>query len=135
MPGDVVTGAMLYRAGPHEIYDIIAFCGPGNEAYRTSDGVLAHYWLTAGDQLIDFSVGDWRSDCRSENDVLNSSFDRRPDGSVAPAVQWTAPDLPDFWWQPAATLTAPWRPQGHGTGHAADQVRPLRVVPGTLHRL
>ena len=41
-------GAMLYRAGPDELADTVAFCGPDNRALRLDRKVLGHYWLEAG---------------------------------------------------------------------------------------
>jgi hypothetical protein len=105
----LTVGAMLYRAGPDEIHDTVAFCGPGNQACWTTQGAAAHFWLTAGDDLIDFSVGDWRAQEAVISDRV--IFDRWPDGSSPGPIQWDAPP-PEFWWQAQATFTAPWRPDG-----------------------
>ena len=51
----LVFGAMLYRAGPDEMADVIAFCGPNNRARQLDGQVLGHYWLEAGADLIDFT--------------------------------------------------------------------------------
>jgi hypothetical protein len=119
----VVIGAMLYRAGPHPRNDILCFCGANNEARETADGVLAHYWLIASDQLIDFAVGDWR---REDVFMRDNPHDRLPDGTALPPIQWAAP-VPDFWWRPAADLTDPWRPSGEPPLGTA-WYRPTRIV-------
>ena len=104
-----VDGAMLYRAGPNEMSDVVAFCGPGNAGYWTDYGAAAHCWLVAGDDLIDFSVGDWQE---QHAFLAGGRYDRLPNGAALPPIQWTAPPLPEFWWRPAATFTNPWRPTG-----------------------
>src|SRR3954453_9953239 len=57
-PSTIVFGGMLYRAGPDELVDTVAFCGPGNAALLMARQMLGHYWLQAGRDLIDFTVGD-----------------------------------------------------------------------------
>lgn len=101
----IVFGAMLYRAGPHPMRDVVAFCGPGNKPLA---GVLAHCWLHCGNDLIDFSVGDWQPQASR---VVDSAFDRLPTGETLEPIQWTAPALPDFWWRPRSSFD-PWQPTG-----------------------
>ena len=101
----IVFGAMLYRAGPDELADTVAFCGPDNRALRLDRKVLGHYWLEAGPELIDFSVGDWREQgCNTEGDPVYDAVD----GVPLPPCRWTT-TVPDFWWRPSVELTAPWR--------------------------
>jgi hypothetical protein len=58
------VGGVVYRAGPDERRDVIAFCGgPGNTGTLTAGGLfLGHYFIVSGDDIIDFSVGDWRGE-------------------------------------------------------------------------
>lgn len=138
----IVFGAMLYRAGPDPLADVIAFCGPKNRALQLGRTVLGHYWLEAGSDLIDFTVGDWREQAHltegaTEYDTI--------DGTPLPPTQWTT-TVPDFWWRPSVELTAPWRetktevPETPALGlawyHAAADGEPLlqNVITGNLMR-
>jgi hypothetical protein len=107
----VVFGAMLYRAGPSPLRDVVAFCGQGNKPQQMAEiGVgAAHHWLHCGEDLIDFSVGDWQN---QSNLMINNPLDVLPTGEPIGPIQWTAPPLPDFWWQPRSSLVNPWRPTG-----------------------
>jgi len=88
---DLHIGSALCRVGPDPYRDVIAFCGPGN----AGRGTQFHAWLEVGDDILDFSVGEWqRLDART----------------VAPA-QWTA-TLPEYWCRPRAELVGAWRPVG-----------------------
>jgi hypothetical protein len=99
IPNRLTVGGMVYRAGPDEIRDCIAFCGPQNAGcFSPADEFLGHYWIITGNELIDFSVGDWRR----ESDLLYSQADE----ALEP-VQWTAPPLPDFWWDGQRAFTQP----------------------------
>jgi hypothetical protein len=75
-----VIGGMVFRAGPVEDEDVIAFCDADNYGCIINNNFLGHSWLTLGHEIIDFSVGDWREI-----------------GSHGPPIQWTAP-LPEFFW-------------------------------------
>jgi hypothetical protein len=91
-------GGMVYRAGPDEERDVIAFCGRNNLGWSLrGQGVLGHYFLTYGDDIVDFSVGDWKStDCvGAELEVF---------GKALGDIVWTAPPLPEFFWQSKASL-------------------------------
>jgi hypothetical protein len=109
----MAVGSMLYRAGPDELADTLAFCGPGNAAFFNPEGHgdASHIWLTVGNDLVDFSVGDWRLENHREGNPL----DRLPDGTTLPQIQWTAPPMPEFWWQPLAPFTTAWQPIGTPT--------------------
>jgi hypothetical protein len=61
IPATYALGGMIYRAGPDERADVVPFCGEGNVGRRGSRGILAHYFIVSGDNIVDFSVGDWRS--------------------------------------------------------------------------
>jgi hypothetical protein len=101
----IVFGAMLYRTGPDPIADTVAFCGPTNRALRLADKVLGHYWLEAGPDLIDFTVGDWR--VQGDTPAGDPLYDTM-DGVPIPPARWTR-TVPDFWWRPSIELTRPWR--------------------------
>jgi hypothetical protein len=46
-----------------------------------------HAWLESDDQLVDFTVGDWRE----HFDELRREREYRP-------IDWRAPPLPEFFW-------------------------------------
>src|SRR6476646_1863885 len=52
---DLHIGSALCRVGPDPYRDVIAFCGPGN----AGRGTQFHAWLEVGDDILDFSVGEW----------------------------------------------------------------------------
>jgi hypothetical protein len=83
-------GGMVYRAGPDPRRDVVAFCGEGNIGRRKGLNLLAHWFVVSSDDIIDFSVGDWK-----ENPKLLPD-----DGAELGPVQWTAPSLPEFFWAP-----------------------------------
>jgi hypothetical protein len=84
-------GGMIYRAGPDERSDVVAFCGPGNVG-RFKDGMfMGHMWLRAGDALIDFSSGDWRGEVEAFGPLIDDGY-----AKLGP-IQWTA-DPPAFFW-------------------------------------
>ena len=87
-------GGMLYRAGPDEVRDVVAFCGPGNLGTVTPTGLLGHYFVMSDGNIVDFSPGDWRATC---NDIPDLDLQGQPTG-FGP-VQWTAPP-PDYFWAP-----------------------------------
>ena len=56
-----VVGGMMYRAGHHEMRDVVAFVGPGNVGCFHNGMFHGHQWLQVGDTLVDFSAGQWKS--------------------------------------------------------------------------
>jgi hypothetical protein len=104
IPSTIAVGAMLYRAGPDKIRDVVAFCGHGNLPMVTDEGAALHYWLHCGTDLVDFSVGDWQPQA---GDLV----DMGPAAALGP-IQWAAPPLPSFWWQSRSFFVEPWRPTG-----------------------
>src|SRR5262245_46348702 len=58
----LALGGMIYRAGPDEYRDVMAFCGPGNAGTKLPGGLLGHYFIISGDDIVDFSPGDWKQD-------------------------------------------------------------------------
>jgi hypothetical protein len=136
----LVFGAMLYRAGPDEEVDVVAYCGQGNRAQHGDGGMLGHLWLEAGPDLIDFSVGDWR-----EQFCPEGGLEPLPPGVKSlPPVRWTT-TVPDFWWRPSCELTTPWRehtgpfaatpPLGEAWYHAEPGPLPFKSAPtGDMER-
>jgi hypothetical protein len=66
LPARLIPGGMLYRCGPHRRRDILRFClsdnrggylHTGNDAY-----LIGHVWVEVGDEIADFSVGDWQAE-------------------------------------------------------------------------
>jgi hypothetical protein len=55
----LVVGGLLYRAGPDDARDVIAFCGPDGRLALRPDGCLGHWWLQVGDLVLDFTPPDW----------------------------------------------------------------------------
>lgn len=88
---EVVFGSLTYRAGPR-LCDRIAFAAPDGIG-AVIDGVfVGHCWLRLGEDLIDFSVGDWHLP------------HWQPLGGTR--IEWTAPRLPAFFWQPVSSFPA-----------------------------
>ena len=104
---------------------MVAFCGPGNAARVIgSNGVLGHYFAHVGEDIVDFSVGDWRGQVTGD-----TPWDRLPNGDALPPIQWRV-KLPDFWWRPAAALTTPRR--SHGEPPLGERPGIVRLPPTTL---
>ena len=91
---------MLYRCGPHRRRDTLRFCWPdnrggylhtGNDAY-----LIGHVWVEVGDEIADFSVGDWQA----EADLITRTplippiarWDRLNGGRRRPSSSGKAPD-------------------------------------------
>jgi hypothetical protein len=92
IPADLTLGGMVYRAGPDPHRDVVSFCGPGNLGFfAPGHGIIGHYWIESGSDVIDFSVGDWRGSM-----IPALSFE--PVDELGP-IQW-AVDPPDFLWLP-----------------------------------
>jgi len=117
IPAELMIGAMIYRAGPDERRDVIAFCGPHNQAYLRgidadlergirnipgidNGGFLGHVWIKSRNSLVDFSPSDWPALAEVFQDM---------DGLGA--IEWQAKP-PAFYWQSWESLTEPWRPTG-----------------------
>ena len=95
---DRVVGGMLYRVGPDPMRDVVAFYSPGNFGCIRDGRFLGHSWLRVGDDLVDFSVGDWRK----ENELLGTAHRRR----AGRAATWTI-EPPDYFWAPWADFMPP----------------------------
>jgi len=90
IPARLALGGMVYRVGPDPQRDVVAYCGEGNVGRLSEAGMLGHCWLESGDEVVDFSVGDWRA--TEPEDV-----------SVLGPVNWTI-EPPDFFWLPKASV-------------------------------
>ena len=94
-------GAMLYRAGYDPMADVVAYCGQYNTGY-VDNFMLGHLWTELGDDLIDFSCGDWQREEEWQVQVA-------PDG--LPPITWQV-EPPQYLWQKAAPLKEAWRKIG-----------------------
>lgn len=100
-----VLGSTLFRAGPDEVLDVVAFCGPGNMACVPN---LFHVWLEVDDCIVDFASGDWKEDA-PQLEGLSAAL--LPETETLRPVQWDV-DPPRYVWRPKAELTTPWTPTG-----------------------
>jgi hypothetical protein len=98
-------GGMVFRAGPDDRRDVLAFCGPGNQGCSVNGIFLGHYWIVEDDDYIDFSVGDWRENAEMCKEAWHQADERQLCGESLDAIQWTAPELPDFFWTDRVNLT------------------------------
>ena len=121
----ISLGGLVYRVGPDERRDVIAFCGPGNVGIATDIGIRAHYFLTTGGgEIVDFSVGDWKRDDERWRVIVKDYGD---DSYLGP-IQW-AIDPPAFHWDDAnkfrrpagSTLYTPELGQAWYTGFRGDR--------------
>ena len=101
---------MLYRCGPHRRRDTPRFCLPdnrggylhtGNDAY-----LIGHVWGEVGDEIADFSIGDWQT----EAGLIYENTVDPADRALGPIERWVSP--PQFIWQSVASLKAGWRSYG-----------------------
>ncbi len=79
-------GGMIYRAGPNESSDVLAFCGPGNVGRFKDGNFMGHMWVRAGDALIDFSPGDWRNMVDAFGPLIDDGFEKL-DRSGGPPIR------------------------------------------------
>src|SRR5262249_33701205 len=100
----IEIGSLLYRVGPDPYRDVVAFCGQGNAGYDIgANAAIFHTWIVAGNNIADFSVGDWPG--------LSQEV-RLPGMPALGPIHWTIPTPPPYWWRPRAELTEPWRSTG-----------------------
>jgi hypothetical protein len=102
LPAHLVFGSMLYRAGPDAMVDVMAYTGPHNTGCLIHGGMLGHIWIELGEDLIDFSCGDWQQEAKMLHLI-------DPDG--LPPIMWQVLP-PDYLWQSAAPLKAAWQRLG-----------------------
>jgi hypothetical protein len=92
----ITLGGLVYRVGPDQRRDVVAFCGVGNGGAIVNGVFAAHYFLTTdAGEIIDFSVGDWKDDIH-----LNSAVLPEAEARLGP-IQWSI-DPPDFHWDVAS---------------------------------
>jgi hypothetical protein len=104
IPARLALGGMVYRVGPDPQRDVVAYCAEGNVGRITEDGLRGHGWLQCGDDVVDFSVGHWRTTTTDDECMLGP-------------LQWTI-EPPEFFWQPSSSF-APNRGQyTPALGHA-----------------
>ena len=101
-------GGMVYRAGPDERRDVVGFCGPGNQGCSIKGHFLGHYWIVDDNNFIDFSVGDWKQTIEMTGKEWHQAMERDLSGESLDPIQWTAPELPDFFWTHKDNLTVSW---------------------------
>ena len=94
------VGSLLCRVGHDEYRDVVAFCGPGNAGF----GQGFHAWIEVGDDISDFSVGDWRG-------LDPVAIERAMGLTPGEPVQWTV-TLPSYWRKPRRSVVDPWWPVG-----------------------
>lgn len=102
----VVAGSMLFRAGPHPTRDTLRFALPNNRGGVYQGAVVGHVWNEWGNDLIDFSVGDWQAEAALIYDTATDPADL----ALGP-LDWQV-EVPEFIWQAARPLKAAWREQG-----------------------
>jgi hypothetical protein len=117
LPATPALGGMIYRAGTDERRDVLSFCGPDNIGTIGRRGLLAHYFIVSDNDIVDFSVGDWKMPL-PDVEVLG----------VAPLepIQWTA-SPPEFFWDdrsnflPDPAVFSPELGRAWYTGFSADR--------------
>jgi hypothetical protein len=95
----IALGGMIYRTGPDERRDVVAFCGENNTGVKTALGLGGHYFLISGDNIVDFSVGDWKADSAHapEHEHLMGLAPTEP-------AHWEI-EPPDFFWAERSAFT------------------------------
>jgi hypothetical protein len=91
---DITAGSVFYRAGPDPGRDMFAFSGPFGGMFLANGTLCGHAWLETDDDLIDFSVGNWRRIA----DTDPADYRRR--------IEWTHPP-PGFHWGPRTEFSLP----------------------------
>jgi hypothetical protein len=97
----IALGGLVYRVGPDERRDVVAYCGPGNAGMKTTIGLGGHYFLISGDNIVDFAVGDWIQDAAAAPE-LERMMGLTPLGPV----QWMI-EPPEFFWAERSTFMPP----------------------------
>jgi hypothetical protein len=98
----LVYGSMLYRAGHDQVRDTMGCCGKRNTGYCIDGGMLGHVWNEVGNDLIDFSCGDWVDEAQMQASLY-------PDG-LGDSVREVPP--PSYLWRGSSALKANWREFG-----------------------
>jgi hypothetical protein len=93
---------MLYRPGHDQVRDTMSYCGKRNTGYCVDGGMFGHIWNEVGNDLIDFSCGDWVHEAEMQVLLL-------PDG-LGDLVFEKVP--PSYLWRGSSSLKANWREFG-----------------------
>ena len=62
IPAKLVFGGLVYRAGPDPSRDLLCYCDGYGYGCMIKGKIFAHQWIQSNNDLVDFSVGDWRED-------------------------------------------------------------------------
>jgi hypothetical protein len=134
----IKVGGVLARVGSHRERDVLRFALPSNYGGYFDGYLVGHVWNRVGDDLIDFSVGDW-AQCDglvSGNDVLGvphwavscPSFIWK---SVRTLPKWRStgvPSLGDVWYCPWGD----WRPPPELDGEELQQIQRCDKIVAAL---
>lgn len=93
---EVCIGGILFRAGPHSLRDVVAFCGPHNYGQMYDGTFLGHIWLNLDGDAVDFSCGDWPRLYKPKDGFGPVQWHRQP-----PSLIWASQGL--FGWQADGT--------------------------------
>jgi hypothetical protein len=96
---EMKAGGMLIRVGPHRQRDTMRYALHNNFGGYYNGWLVGHAWNQVGDEIVDFSVGDWDEDVEPVG----------PENGLGP-VEWQI-ELPQFIWQPAKSLPR-WKSSG-----------------------
>lgn len=131
-------GGVIFRAGPDERRDSVAYCGPNNVGCIIDGAFLGHTWLRVAGELVDFSVGDWRHQIPLDYDWDSERLGEiaRKEAALDPVV-WTV-DPPSYHWGPWQDFMPPanttrctpelgraWYVGFHGTDADREQLNDL----------
>jgi hypothetical protein len=107
LPFSVAVGGVACRVGPDEYADLFTFAAPDLCGTIMDNLFLGHAWLQVGDDLVDFSVGDWRAGSERAAGTPLEVF-HVPAGLevIDRRIEWTI-DLPEYHWAPVAHFRPP----------------------------
>ena len=93
-------GGMIYRTGPDPYRDVVAF-GADRHSHGAMIGnrLAGHLWCRLGDEVLDFSVGDWQR--------ISTEFEERaimPDAERALGAQHWEVKPPEYFWKHVSEL-------------------------------
>jgi len=97
----IALGGLVYRVGPDERRDVVAFCGGGDVGMKNAIGLGGHYFLVSGDNIVDFSAGDWK-----ENSAAAPEHERLMGQTPLDPVQWLI-EPPEFFWAERSIFSPP----------------------------
>ena len=91
-------GSLRYRVGPDPTWDVHGYLGIMPNS--------VHMWLDDGENIIDFSAGDWRWDSDEANDRRLFCDEWGDDGRP---INWQI-EPPQYVWGPKNQLRHDWKP-------------------------